>query len=66
VLGQVGQFVLAVRGQRHDRDDPGPQAAQGEHGERPAVGQLDHDPVAAGQAQVIDEPAGQRVGSGQQ
>ncbi len=47
VLAQVGQLVLTVRGQRHDRDDPGAQAAEGEHDELPAVGQLDDDPVSS-------------------
>ena len=49
VLAQVGQLVPAVRGQRHHRDDPGAQAGQREHDERPAVRQLDHDPVAGPQ-----------------
>jgi hypothetical protein len=51
VLAQVGQLVPAVRGQRHDRDDPGAQAGQREHDEGPAVRQLDHDPVAGPQPQ---------------
>ena len=66
VLAQVGQLVLAVRGQGHHRHDPGAQAAQGEHGERPAVRQLDHDPVAALEPEFAGEPAGQRVGPGHQ
>ena len=56
----------AVRGQRHDRHDPGPQAGQREHHELPAVGQLDHDPVTARQAEATAEPGGQRVGPGRQ
>ena len=65
VLAQVGQLVPAVRGQRHHRDDPGAQAGQGEHDERPAVRQLDHDPHPGPQPEP-GQPGGQRVGPGQQ
>jgi hypothetical protein len=66
VLAQVGQLVLPVRGKRHDRHDAGPQAALGEHDERPDVRQLDHDPVAAPQPEVVGELAGQRIRAGGQ
>ena len=52
VRGQVGQLGAAVRGQRHDRDDPGAQAGQGQDDELPAVGQLHDDPVARLEAEV--------------
>ncbi len=66
VRGQVAQLVLAVRGQGHDRHDPGAQARQGQDDELPAVGQLDDDAVIPLQSEVVDQAGGQRVGPGGQ
>ena len=66
VRDEVAQLVLAVRRQRHDGHDARAQAAEGEHDELPAVGQLDDDPVLPHQAEVVDQPAGERVRAGGQ
>ena len=45
-------FVPAVRRQRHDRNDPGAEARQGQRDELPRVGQLHDDPITRRHSQV--------------
>ena len=49
---QVAQLGMAVRGQRHHRDDAGTQAGEGEHDELPPVRQLHDDPVTGREAET--------------
>ena len=62
---QVAQLGAAVRGQRHHRDDAGPQAGEGEHDEFPPVRQLHDDAVVRCEAEVEQPPCGGVGPSGQ-
>ena len=63
VLDQIGDLVLPVGRQGEDRQHPEAQQGEAHRRELHDVGQLQHDPVAPGQAQA-PQPVGQPVGGG--